>query len=48
MNVPAVGDVALSCVVLNAVPYVIAAGVDQLIVGVDWFTVSVTLEVAVA
>jgi hypothetical protein len=35
--------VALSCVALRAVPYVIAAGVDQAIVGVALLTVNVLL-----
>jgi hypothetical protein len=38
--------VASSCVPLNAVPTVIAAGVGQVITGVAWVTVMVVLPVA--
>jgi hypothetical protein len=40
-------ELASSCVALSAVPYVMAEGVLQLIVGVAWFTVSCTVVVAV-
>jgi hypothetical protein len=45
-KVPATVEVAFSCVALSAVPYGMAAGVAQVIVGVALFTVSVTLAVA--
>jgi hypothetical protein len=46
-KVPATGEVALSCVALSPVPYVIAAGVAHVIEGVAWFTVNCTVAVAV-
>jgi hypothetical protein len=41
--VPGTLDVALSCVALKAVPYVIAAGAGHVIVGVALLTVMTTV-----
>jgi len=46
--VPATLAVALSCVALSEVPYVMAAGVAQVMIGVAMLTVSGTVAVAVA
>jgi hypothetical protein len=45
--VPGVDAVAFNCAAPSAVPYVIAAGVAQLIVGVACFTAIETIVVAV-
>src|ERR671924_583629 len=45
-NVPGTLLVALSCVALNAVPYVMSAGVDHVIAGVPFSTVRLTVAVA--
>ena len=46
-NVPGTVELALSCVALSAVPYVIAAGAAHAMVDVALLTVSVTDAVAV-
>jgi len=45
--VPGTDAVAFNCVLLSAVPYVIAAGIAQVISGVALFTVNETVCVAV-